>query len=247
MVQLKQINSAQDHILYDAAQQLNIDTQWFVSNYWHEKNSVTGMAQGRGNTLFISCQGQELVLRHYRRGGFVSKILNDQYFWLGLKRSRAWRECKLLAKMCDMGLPVPTPVAAHVQRRGIYYHADLITEKISNARSLADSLSDGSISDESWAFLGTMIATFHNAGIDHADLNAHNVLLKEERFYLIDFDRGRVRSCIGGWQQSNIKRFHRSLRKLFGLRKKFSFNQNNWSSFLNGYNMKINSKELSNG
>jgi 3-deoxy-D-manno-octulosonic acid kinase len=59
-----------------------------------------------------------------------------------------------------------------------------------------------------------MIAKFHHAGVDHADLNAHNILLDAaQRVSVIDFDRGRLRTP-GSWRLRNLRRLHRSLLKI---------------------------------
>ena len=61
-----------------------------------------------------------------------------------------------------------------------------------------------------------MLARFHRAGLDHADLNAHNILLDAAgNPWLIDFDRSRRRAD-GSWRQSNLDRLARSLAKLSG-------------------------------
>jgi 3-deoxy-D-manno-octulosonic acid kinase len=50
--------------------------------------------------------------------------------------------------------------------------------------------------------------------VQHADLNAHNVLLGEHHaVYVLDFDRGRIRER-GAWEQDVLERLRRSLRKV---------------------------------
>ena len=64
-----------------------------------------------------------------------------------------------------------------------------------------------------------MIARFHRAGLDHADLNAHNILFDSNgRGWLIDFDRGVLRIPATHWRERNLKRLLRSLLKLRGER-----------------------------
>jgi len=68
--------------------------------------------------------------------------------------------------------------------------------------------------DESWLAAGRCIRRFHDAGVQHADLNAHNVMLGEDgEVWLLDFDRGRLRRP-GRWQGRVIARLARSLSKL---------------------------------
>src|SRR5690606_5957198 len=131
--------------------------------------------------------------RHYRRGGIFGPWLVDRYLWLGLVRTRAVREWTLLAELYGQGLPVPRPVAVRVCRTGLCYRADIVTERIAPAESLAERLAREPLSASGWRAIGACIRRFHDAGIWHADLNAHNVLLTADGPHLLDFDRGRRR------------------------------------------------------
>jgi 3-deoxy-D-manno-octulosonic acid kinase len=63
------------------------------------------------------------------------------------------------------------------------------------------------------------VARFHRAGLDHADLNAHNLLFDApERGWMIDFDRSKLRIPATAWREGNLLRLQRSLRKLRGTR-----------------------------
>ncbi len=52
-----------------------------TSSFWRERGEIDGEAQGRGTTHFIHTGKQNFVLRHYRRGGLVAKLMKDRYFW----------------------------------------------------------------------------------------------------------------------------------------------------------------------
>ncbi len=70
-----------------------------------------------------------------------------------------------------------------------------------------------------WEACGRLIARFHRAGLDHADLNAHNILFDEHgKGWLIDLDRGQIRIPATGWREANLARLSRSLLKLRGAR-----------------------------
>ena len=70
-----------------------------------------------------------------------------------------------------------------------------------------------------WEEAGRLIARSHRAGLDHADLNAHNLLFDPGgNGWVIDLDRGQLRIPASGWRQRNLKRLHRSLLKLRGER-----------------------------
>ncbi len=185
----------------------------FNGQAWRRAGLVTGEAPGRGESLFLKHGESQWVLRPYRRGGLVAHLCQKRYLWLGAERTRAFRELRLTAALYDQGLPVPRPVAAGVKRDGLGYQAALITVRIEGARALASRLSEASASDALLERVGEMIARFHQAGLDHVDLNARNILIDaEDAPWLIDFDRCRFRQP-GKWQTDNLERLARSVAK----------------------------------
>ena len=153
------------------------------------------------------------MLRHYRRGGLVVRLVADRYLWRGAEATRAFRELRLLAELESRGLPAVRAVAARYVRTGLGYRADLLTVAIPGARSLAARLRDGLAPGE-WASVGRPIRAFHDAGVRHADLNAHNVLFDADgAVHLVDFDRGAIVTP-GAWREANLARLRRSLVKL---------------------------------
>ena len=86
---------------------------------------------------------------------------------------------------------------------------------------------------------GAAIAAFHRRGVHHADLNAHNVLLRYDGraaapVYLIDFDRGRIRPR-GTWEQHVLQRLRRSLDKVKRQQPGSTFEENDWRALMAGY------------
>lgn len=235
MTEAKTFRAGACHVLYNPAVSPKISLEQFTPDYWLAMHKVTQTERGRGASWFVDADGQEWVLRHYRRGGFVARYVEECYVWLGLERTRAWREWKLLAHLHDNGFPVPLPVAARVCKYGLVYKADIITQRIPDALSLAQRLSGESYDDRCWQEVGKTVARFHKAGIYHADLNAHNIMLdKSGKAFLIDFDRGERREA-GAWQKSNIDRLHHSLSKLKRYYKEFYFSETNWQELLASY------------
>ena len=224
-------------ILYDADAIDKIDSTFFEPAYWRERGALIGAARGRGSAWFLRHGGRELVLRHYRRGGIFGPWLGDRYLWLGFDCSRAAREWNLLADLHARGLPVPRPIAASVRRTGLVYRADLVTERIAAAESLAQRLARERLDAEHWRAVGRCIRQFHAVGVYHADLNAHNVLLAASRVYLVDFDRGRCRAH-GTWQAANLARLRRSLDKLARQSKSFFCTENDWIALGEGYDQR---------
>lgn len=200
------------------------------------------VSKGRGEAWFVMPVGEDvptMVWRHFRRGGLIGKLIRDKYWWTGLEKTRAWREWKITAQLAEEGFPVPTVVAARVQRRSFFYTADLVTGCLPNVQTLSEALEDAPITADLWEQLGSLVARFHDRGVWHADLNAHNILLQtvngEKKPILIDFDRAEFRSQDAKWRNANLSRLRRSFDKLKGLSPSFNFSEENWQSFLEGY------------
>lgn len=203
-------------ILYEDALAGHAGDEWFSARHWARRRSLRGGAQGgRGDTWIITGTDGDWVLRHYRRGGWAAKLTADFYAWAGLEHSRPWREWRLLYSLYKEGLPVPQPLAARVQCHGLVYRGDLITRWIPDSRSLASRLQIYDIDQLPWHAVGACLRRFHDAGVQHGDLNAHNILIDaDERVFLIDFDKSRRRAPAFGWQKANLHRLWRSLHKL---------------------------------
>jgi 3-deoxy-D-manno-octulosonic acid kinase len=202
-------------ILYDASLGLHFGPERFDAGCWREEGADTISAPGgRGGTVFIVAGRHEWALKRYRRGGWAARLSTDRYLWLGESRVRAFREWRLLARLVDLGLPVPRPVAARYRRHGLAYSADLITARIAGTRSLSDILTERPAADIPWTRIGRTIKHFHHAGVHHPDLNAHNIqICATGEVYLLDFDKGRIRPP-GPWCAATLARLRRSLDKL---------------------------------
>lgn len=221
-------------MLYDTLHTSNFSTEFFEPEYWRGHGAIEGSARGRGTTWFVRVGSSSFVLRHYRRGGLAAKISNDRYWWKSDVETRSFAEWHLLYHLHRAGLPVPAPIAARYQRHGSFYRADLITQRIENSESLAQRLAQGPMSLSQWIAVGRCIRRFHDAGVCHADLNAHNILLTAEQVYLIDFDRGTLRKR-GWWADTTLVRLYRSLEKITLLDSPESFTDQDWHSLLAGY------------
>ena len=212
----------------------------FDPRFWQARGELHAVSGGRGSAWFIGGADDPWVLRHYRRGGFVARFSTDRYLWVGEEGVRAFREWRLLAWLWQRGLPVPKPIAAWYQRSGPSYRCDLITRRIPNTQTLSAALASHELSFSTWNAIGAVIARLHHAGVDHADLNAHNILLdkasadSDGAVSVIDFDRGRLRNS-GAWTEANLKRLHRSLTKISRAMPAPRFTQAAWDSLMVGY------------
>lgn len=175
-----------------------------------------------------------MVLRHYLRGGYVAKFCRSAYAYTGEDRTRSFAEFRLLSRLRDLNLPVPEPVAAYYRRLNVFvYEAAILIGRIENVVPLGDCVTE--LSDNDWRRLGQLLRRFHDAGVNHADLNCFNILMQVQSFYVIDFDKGRIESSRpqgASWRQRNLDRLYRSLAKLdsgtFDLKSR-------WQALASGY------------
>ena len=202
-------------MLYDAYCLHHPDTAVFDPAHWQAQGALETTHGGRGTVAFVrASQDRRWVLRHYRRGGLIAHLSDDLYVWTGADRTRSFREWRLLRQLRAWGLPVPTPVAARYQRAGLFYRADLITAGLPVRRTLAQALQQASLPDETWHAIGQCVGSLHARGVQHADLNAHNLLVGASNdIYVLDFDRGRIHAR-GEWERAVLARLRRSLLKV---------------------------------
>jgi len=233
-VTLLTVQAARGGILYDPTLVDRVDADLFDRRSWQARGAWTGNVSGRGAVLYLPRDAGDWVLRRYRRGGFVGRWIEDSFIYSGAERTRSFRELRLLTLLYERGLPVPRPVAAQYRRSGLRYTADLITARIA-ADKLSSWLARAPVPEQVWREIGRMLARFHAAGVWHADLTAHNILLDAEgRPYLLDFDRGRIRRP-GRWRQRNLARLLRSLRKIRADVSEAPYPEPQWQWVLAGY------------
>ncbi|HRO63817.1 3-deoxy-D-manno-octulosonic acid kinase [Thermomonas sp.] len=202
-------------VLFDRSKVRQPDPAWFDPAHWGEAaQPVAG--SGRGGAWFLDLGEGEAFLRHYLRGGLIARFNRDKHLWRGIQYARSFSEFRLLRQLRAKKLPVPMAYAAWYRREGLQYRAAILMQRIPNVRSLAELAGS---EDVPWEAVGQLVARFHRAGVDHADLNAHNLLFDARwHGWMIDFDRSRVRIIASGWREANLLRLRRSLRKVRGRR-----------------------------
>jgi len=209
-------NEASWSVAYDASLVETPGVEFFDADYWRDRQALTGQAVGRGSAWFIQAPFGPVVLRRYLRGGWAAALSREHYFYTGVSTSRPFREYHLLAAMHALELPVPRPVAALCQHRGMFSKGALMTQRLLDTAPLADMLTVKVPGPDTWKAIGVCIRRFHDAGIWHADLNARNILLDAGAgVYLIDFDRARFSPGEKVDGKGNLKRLKRSLAKLW--------------------------------
>ena len=199
-------------ILYDPGC-VNNATELFDPGAWRARGALRELAGGRGSVLFLDAGERRYVLRRYLRGGLPARISRDRYLWLGEARTRGFRELALLGHLAGAGLPAPAPAAARYTRTGLLYRAEIVTLHLPPCEPLAAQLLAGRLESAAWDLVGGTIRRFHDAGVQHADLNASNIMIGDRGgVWLLDFDRGRVRPP-GDWSRRVLARLERSLAK----------------------------------
>ncbi len=246
-------------ILFDAARLRQAEPGWFDPAWWGTQAQVVGSG-GRGGAWFVNQPNDAgsskklrkktaavaakvpnfgpAVLRHYLRGGLVARLIRDRHLWRGPGHVRSFDEFRLLRALGRLGLPVPEPIAAIYWRKGGSYRAAILLDRLQNVRTLAD-LAAGKDAPALWQRTGDLIARMHRVGLDHADLNAHNILFETRpleagplqagpleagplqagaKGWIIDLDRSNIRIPATAWREANLQRLERSLLKLRGAR-----------------------------
>lgn len=210
---IKELSFDNQKIWYDDSLLLEDPKHCFEPEYWKSNDKVIGSARGRGTTWFVKTMKGEAALRHYRRGGLFGKLIEDSYWFSGWENTRSYQELQLLNHLIQAGVNVPKPVAARAIKGTFSYQADLLSEKIPNARDLVSILKERALPPEVYKKIGLEICKMHDAQISHTDLNIHNILIDDqEKVWIIDFDKCSQKHGIN-WKQGNIERLFRSFQK----------------------------------
>ncbi|MEZ9547676.1 MULTISPECIES: 3-deoxy-D-manno-octulosonic acid kinase [Vibrio] len=208
--------------------------QIFEAEYWQQREAISGSAQGRGTTWFIQLDGMQAALRHYRRGGLFGKLVEDQYRFSDWECTRCAMELNVLKALANAGVNVPRPIAARAIKSGLLYRADLMSERIPKAKDLVDVLVNGPIDADVYRRIGQEIRKMHDAGVNHTDLNIHNILLDDsQRVWIIDFDKCGQQAG-DGWKEGNLNRLKRSFLKEVHKRQ-IQWQVSDWGYLNDGY------------
>lgn len=175
---------------------------------------------GRGGAVSVALDAsgtERAVIRHYRRGGLLGRLLGDRY----LTGVRAVAELCTIEAARAAGVPAPECLAAVVRRRGIFNTADLIVREVPDAVPLDEWLGGNvraaamnAVRDALADAFGRLVA----AKIFHPDLHAGNVLVQMHGnrpvVSLIDFDQARqLRKLPPRLRNLMLFRFNRALVK----------------------------------
>lgn len=105
-------------------------------------------------------------------------------------RDRARKEAELLAALERAGIPCPRLVAVARDPDGSF----LLTEEIPGSRTLSEALGDGGPSARRLlGALGALARQLHDAGFEHQDFHAGNILVRGGGLFVIDVHRAERR------------------------------------------------------
>ncbi|MGE0160428.1 MAG: lipopolysaccharide kinase InaA family protein [Gemmatimonadales bacterium] len=209
---------------------------------WSNGSGSVALAGGRGVTRARPAPrsgpaAPPWVCRHYRRGGRLAPLLDDRYLAWGIERPL--RELRASAAARARGVRTPAVVAGAAYGAGPFYRADLVTEHVTDARSLADALHeerDGAMRRSLLRRAGSAVRDLELARLLHADASAGNILLQPDGpAWVIDLDRCAVLPAEAPAPVGPMReRLERSMRKLSASSGR-SLNDTEWAALRAGF------------
>ena len=195
---------------------------------------------GRTGLHAISLVGGDAVIRSYRHGGPFRLVTRG---WFMARPPRPFAELTVTVAAKERGLATPDVLAALVSwGLGPWYRGWLVTRELAGAQDLWAWLRQDFAAEVKQILLqevGRSLYFMHRSGIDHADLNLRNILVRNgessPEIYFIDFDRARLfPGPVPGFRaRQNVRRLSRSLNKLDPERLYVS--TPDWNSLLDAY------------
>jgi len=150
--------------------------------------------RGRGAAPSVSLRRDaHVVLRRYQHGGLFRGVTRALY----LGPSRALTELHVTARAEAQGAPVPHVICLALwPAAGPLWSALIGTREERGARDLLEALlgaADARVRRTLLREVGAAVRKLHDAGVDHRDLQLHNILVVEEggrrRIVVVDLDR----------------------------------------------------------
>lgn len=178
----------------------------------------TRVRGGRGPHHLIALPGTDgvLRLRPARRGGLLAGFLSERF----LSADRIERELRLWLALAEVGVPLPTAVAALARRHGLFWSCHFVTIERPIARDGLAWLRAAPARpalDAAARSLGHGLRRLHDRGVLHGDLHLANLLIEGEdrqtRCAFIDLDHARPSAPTPAERMAELARLARSLEK----------------------------------
>jgi len=159
---------------------------------------ATPLRWGRGHVWRVQTDTQgAVIIRHYRRGGFVRHFVSDVY-WDQPPRPLAELVCTETAR--QRGVSTIEVLGARVRwitrrlYRGVFVSRE--REGFHNLWEWLQTQPTGPTRASTLTAVARTIRTMHDAGIVHTDLNLTNILVQpgtaSSQVCILDFDRARL-------------------------------------------------------
>lgn len=192
----------------------NVDGTRVTLHEYAARHPAARLLHGRGAAYAVPLPQTSfrVVIRHNRHGGALARITRDLF----IAPTRAPYELDVSRKLADVGVPTPEVLAyALYPRSGLLQRSDVCSREIPGGRDLAQVLTGEGPAERQSALQATarLVAAMSRAGARHHDLNAKNVLIAQDRAYLLDVDRVALGVSPDAAFRGNLDRLARSLRK----------------------------------
>jgi hypothetical protein len=164
--------------------------------------------------------GLELFARRCRRGGMVASLVSDVYVGI---TPRPFEELGVTLEAMRRGIPAAEPMGAMVEWLGPAIYRGFFLTRVLRGMTLWEFVKtddDRTVRRHVLEQARASIATMHDKGLFHADLNLHNLIVTGagESFavMIIDLDKARIfdNPLSPAMRHSNLARLMRSARKL---------------------------------
>lgn len=170
----------------------------------------TAERSGRGTLLQCDTREGRVLIRPYRRGGFLRHFIRDTYLFA----NRPLRELDAHRYAYDRGVPVPAPVGAMWEQHGALFRGAIASLEVPAEDLLAFLTKHRDPPEEALRACGRAIRALHSAGIVHGDLQVKNLLVTEDAAWVLDFDKARRAGRLNQAEaMSNLDRLRRSFLK----------------------------------
>jgi len=184
-----------------------------------EGGSLLEGSSGRGPVYRVNPDGVgPSVLRAYRHGGILRRILADRFLGTG----RFLDELRASEWLRSQGVPTPEVFAFFLRRgTGSLFRGWILTRYLSggiNLRAWVQGGLPGGVQRRDILRLSALtVGSLHEVGCFHRDLNLSNLLLSAGQIHLLDLDGARLRrNLTKGERGRNLFRLYRSLAKETG-------------------------------
>ena len=222
-------------MLYDASRAGNLAPAWFDPEYWRERGELEGEARGRGTVHFIRIGERALCAAALPARRARRAALQDRYLWRSEQHTRPFARVAAHSITCiARGCRCPRPWRrATAQRHRL--HRRPHHRAADGLESLAGLAAGARLPILSWIAIGRCIRAFHELGVCHADLNAHNCWWARTASCISSISTAARCASPACGATSNLVRLRRSLEKItYGLPPEH-FSEADWHGLLDGY------------